>query len=174
MNLCTRPSPADVDLVGWARARADAGLVAIASDFYDQFAESAPLARAHTAIETRARLRDRLRAIDNDVEVGLGGHDKVLHPYDFGQIGPALTDALASAVGSGWTPAVQADGRGCDSSSWKQSRKPGNLRRASAASVCELLQQGAVVPDAPMLDDAAVVDAEDVRLLPRDDPIGDR
>ena len=107
MNICTRPSPADVDLVGWARARADAGLVAIASDFYDQFADSAPLARAHTAIETRARLRDRLRAIDNDVEVGLGGHDKVLHPYDFAHVGSALTDVLASAFGSGWTPDVQ-------------------------------------------------------------------
>ena len=106
MNISTRPSPADVDLVGWARARADAGLVAIASDFYDQFADSAPVARPHTAIETRARLRDRLRAIDNDVEAGLGGHD-VLHPYDFGQVGPALTDALASAFGSGWTPDVQ-------------------------------------------------------------------
>ena len=31
----------------------------------------------------------------------------MLHPYDFGQVGPALTDALASAFGSGWTADVQ-------------------------------------------------------------------
>jgi hypothetical protein len=107
MNLRTRPSPADVDLIRWVVARADAGVVALAADFYDQFAETAPPVRARTSYATRAHLRDRLRAIDHDVEDSRGGHERVLHPYDFAHVGPALTDALASAFGSGWTPAVQ-------------------------------------------------------------------
>jgi hypothetical protein len=105
MNLRTRPSPADVDLIGWVLARADAGVLALAADFYDQFAETAP--RARSSLETRARLWDRLRAIDHDIQVILGGPDPVLHPYDFADIGPALINALASAFGSDWTPALQ-------------------------------------------------------------------
>lgn len=107
MNLRTRPSPADVDLIGWVLARADAGVLALAADFYDQFAEAAPRFRTRSSLETRARLRDRLRVIDRDVQVIMGGPDPVLHPYDFADLGPALIDALASAFGSDWTPAMQ-------------------------------------------------------------------
>jgi hypothetical protein len=107
MNVRTRPSPADVDLIGWVLARADAGVVTIAAEFYDQFAETAPPARAGASIATRARLRSRLRAIDHGVELGRSGHGRLLHPYDFARIGSDLNDALASAFGSGWTPPIR-------------------------------------------------------------------
>ena len=107
MNLRTRPSPADVDLIGWVLARADAGVVALAADFYEQFAETEP--RLVPVPPSR-----RVHAFGigcgpstTTSEVVLGGPDPVLHPYDFADIGPALIDALASAFGSGWTPALQ-------------------------------------------------------------------